>query len=439
MRQTRLAAEREAARVLPISADRTPDLWSGMYLIRRAKVDDATTLLKLAKMVHFINLPPDKEIITQKIVHSRNSFLKIANERAEPEPEPMPRSLVGVGAERTTVEGLGASAANADLFVFVLEDTDSGNVLGTSQALAKMGGPGNPNFSFRLEKREFFSESLQTGTTQIVAVLREDESGPTEIGGLILQPSFRGHPKKLGWFLSIVRFHFMGLHRKVFSDRVIAEMMAPITADSHNLLWDYLGRRFIPLSYDEADRFCQYSREFIASLLPREPLYLSLLPPAARAVVGEVGPETKGARRMLEKLGFVYEGIVDPFDGGPHLTANTDEISFVRETRVCPMGKTVRANMCKRQGVVSVLKETGEFYALHEPFMVHDDGSIGLAREHAEMLGVEAGDRLGVTPTDRQGPIQAAKRARRAPAKKPAGKKPVAGKINRKKRTKKTA
>ena len=427
-------------------------------MIRRAKVDDATTLLKLAKMVHFINLPPDKEIISQKIVHSRNCFLKLANAKAEPEPEPLPRSIVGMGDERSSVEGLGVSAAHADLFVFVLEDTESGNVLGTSQTLAKMGGPGNPNFSFRLEKREFFSESLQTGSTQTVAVLREDESGPTEIGGLIIQPSFRGHPKKLGWFLSIVRFHFMGLHRAKFSDKVIAEMMAPITADSHNLLWDFLGRRFIPLSYDEADRFCQYSREFIASLLPREPLYLSLLPPAARAVIGEVGPETKSARRMLEKLGFVYSGIVDPFDGGPHLTANTDDITLVRETVVAKAGKTVRADARKRRGVLSVMKDNGEFYAIHEDFAVNSDGTVGLSREHASTLELEPGDTVGVTPTDRKGPIAGLKTAgargaskpakktvrktgrktgkkpatKKSSAKKPVAKKPVAKKTRRK-------
>jgi arginine N-succinyltransferase len=407
------------------------DLWSRMYMIRRAKVDDATTLLKLAKMVHFINLPPDKEIITQKIVHSRNSFLKIANAKAAPEPEPVPKTIVGIGEERTTIEGLGVSAAHADLFVFVLEDTDTGNVIGTSQTLAKMGGPGNPNFSFRLEKREFFSESLQTGSTQMVAVLREDESGPTEIGGLIVQPSFRGHPKKLGWFLSIVRFHFIGLHREIFSEKVLAEMMAPITADSHNLLWDYLGRRFIPLSYDEADRFCQYSREFIASLLPREPLYLSLLPPAARAVIGEVGPETKSARRMLEKMGFVYSGIVDPFDGGPHLSAFTDDIALVRETVRRTASKPVRANACKRRGVLSVLKDNGEFFAVHEDFAVNPDGTIGLAKANAEALGLQEGDTIGATPTDGHGPIPPAKRAAggaKKAARKPQARKAVARK-----------
>jgi len=379
-----------------------------MYVIRRAKADDASTLLKLAKMVHFINLPPDKEIISQKIVHSRNCFLKLANASAKPEPEILPKSIAALGVERSKVEGLGYSTANADMFMFVLEDTESGNLLGTSQTLAKMGGPGNPNFSFKLERRDFFSESLQTGTTQMVAMLREDESSPTEIGGLIIQPSYRGHPKRLGYFLSIVRFHFMGLHRSSFADRCIAEMMAPITADSHNLLWDYLGRRFVPLSYDEADRFCQYSREFIASLLPREPLYLSLLPPSARAVIGEVGPETKSARRMLEKMGFIYEGVVDPFDGGPHLSAVIDDIPLVHETRRVKAGPAVAATKCKRRGVISLLRDNGDFFSIHEHFAVLPDGSVGLTKAHASELELAPGDTVGVTPTDGLGPIGSA-------------------------------
>jgi hypothetical protein len=64
-----------------------------MFTIRRAKVDDADTLLKLARMVHFINLPPDKEIIVQKIIHSRNSFLTLCNAKAPLEPEPEPKSI----------------------------------------------------------------------------------------------------------------------------------------------------------------------------------------------------------------------------------------------------------------------------------------------------------------------------------------------------------
>lgn len=377
-----------------------------MHLIRRAKVEDCPTLLKLAKMVHFINLPPDKDIITQKVIHSRNSFLKLADAKAKPEPEPVPRTVAGIGIERSRVRGLGTSSTDTELFMFVLEDTESGNALGTSQLLARMGGPGNPNFSFKLDKRHFFSESLQTGTTQIVATLHEDESAPTEIGGLILQPSYRGHPRKLGHFLSIVRFHFIALHRRRFADSVIAEMMAPITADSHSLLWDFLGRRFIPLSYEEADRFCQYSREFIASMLPREPLFLALLPPAARAVIGEVGPETLPARRMLEKLGFRYHGFVDPFDGGPHLTAVTDDIPLVRETTAATLAEPVDKNRCNRTAIVSILRRNGEFIAVHEPIAADAPaGRISLHTDAHEIFKTEPGETVGVTPTDGDGPI----------------------------------
>ena len=386
-----------------------------MFIIRRAKVDDADTLLKLARMVHFINLPPDKEIIVQKVIHSRNSFLKLSNAKARPEPEPEPKSVPGVDG----MTGLGASTRKSPLFVFVMEHAESGGVLGTSQTLARMGGPGDPNVSFKLEERNFFSKSLQTGTTQVVATMHLDESGPTEIGGLILQPSYRGHKKKLGRFLSLVRFHFMGLHRKTFSDNVLAEMMAPITADGDNLLWDYLGRRFVPLSYDEADRFCQYSREFITSLLPDEPLYLSLLPPQARAVVGEVGPETRPARRMLERLGFEYHKFVDPFDGGPHLHAPIDALKPVKETQRLTLGKPLDESRLVRRGITSFQQSDGDFFAVHEPFLVDRAGNLCLSGEAMEHLHARPGDTVGVTPTDGEGPAVdsvASGRVRRASA-----------------------
>ena len=45
-----------------------------MFLIRRAKIEDASTLVRLAKLVHFINLPADRDVIAAKIIQSRNAF-----------------------------------------------------------------------------------------------------------------------------------------------------------------------------------------------------------------------------------------------------------------------------------------------------------------------------------------------------------------------------
>ncbi|MCB9846396.1 MAG: arginine N-succinyltransferase [Phycisphaeraceae bacterium] len=363
-----------------------------MFLIRRARMEDVQTLLKLGRMVHFINLPPDKDIIADKVVHSRNCFIRAASGADRPEPVSVARN--------GTPTGLAAAARRVPLFMFVLEDTETGNCLGTSQVLARMGGPGNPNVSYKLEKRSFFSQSLQTGTSHIVAKMYLDESGPTEIGGLILQPSLRGHKQRLGRLLSLVRFHFIGLHRPMFADQVLAEMMAPITPDGVNLFWESLGRRFVPLSYDEADRFCQHSREFMFALLPRDDIYLSLLPPAARSVVGQVNPETVPARRMLEKLGFRYDDFVDPFDGGPHLHARTDEIAPARDTRWREFGGSARPSDLDREGIVSTMESDGEFRATSAKFGIAGDGRVVLEEELASGLRALAGAPIGVTPLD---------------------------------------
>lgn len=385
-----------------------------MFFIRRARVEDQPTLLKLAKTVHFINLPADPSIIASKVAHSRTSFLRAAGHDEGTDPGK------GRGGESRAgeVRGLSEATRQHDLFMFVLDDTENPGALGSSQLVSQMGGPGNPNVCFKLEKREKYSKSLKTGTTFVVAKLFLDESGPTEIGGLVLQPSFRGHPARLGRFISMVRFHFIGLFRDRFRETVLAEMMAPITPDGANLLWEYLGRRFIPLSYTEADRFCQYDREFMTALLPQGDIQLSLLPPEARSVVGEVGPETVPARKMLERLGFAYTDLVDPFDGGPFLTASTDTIPLVRATARMPLAEPgARAGGVKLAGraIVSRIDADGEFRAVCEPFAMAR-GKIALTREAMETIHAEPGDEVGVTPLDAATTSRGASRARGAPA-----------------------
>ena len=372
-----------------------------MFLIRRAKIEDVSTLFKLAKMVHFINLPADRDIIAGKVLHSRECFSKAAAKAHGIVHEPAMPVAYNAGSKRLPagMVGLGQSVQKADLFMFVIEDTESRSVLGTSQVLAHMGGPGNPNVSFKLTTKEFFSSSLQSGTKHTVAQLYLDETGPTEIGGLILQPSYRGHKQGLGKMLSLIRFHFMALNRQFFADHVIAEMMAPITPDGQNLLWEYLGRRFINLTYTEADRFCQYSREFMTSLLPREEIYLTLLPPEARSVVGQVGPETVPARRMLENLGFEYRDFIDPFDGGPHLQARTEDITIVKQTTRGTLGEPVSASAAKKSGYVSVLDADGEFRAMQAEYNL-ERGVIRLTKQAMEALEAEPGMIAGVTPSE---------------------------------------
>lgn len=335
-----------------------------MFLIRPANVDDVSTLLKLARMVHFINLPADNEIIRGKVVRSRKSF---AGEPASPH-------------ERE--------------FVFVLEDTETGNVIGTSSLIPCMSWPGRPHTFLVVRKRERYSTDLQTGHVHMTLQLGTDETGPSEVGGLVLGPSYRRHEQRLGALLSLIRFHFIGRHRSWFSDRIIAEMMGPMTADSRNLFWEHLGRRFINLSFAEADLFCQRSREFITSLFPPEEIYVSLLPAEARNMIGKVGQETEPALKLLERIGFRYGGHVDPFDGGPYLEAKVDDIELVRTTRMSTLGPT--AADLPGLGLVSVHRKSN-FRAVRTPCAETGD-TVSISAEAAEALKAAPGDEIAFTP-----------------------------------------
>jgi len=229
--------------------------------------------------------------------------------------------------------------------------------------------------------------TLQLGT---------DETGPTEIGGLVLTPAYRGHRAKLGALLSLIRFHYIGLYREMFSDRVIAEMAAPITPDSRNTLWEYLGRRFINLEYTEADRFCRQSKEFVTSLFPKGEIYASLLPPEARNLIGKVSPEAEPAKAMLEALGFKYLGHCDPFDGGPYLEASLSQVPLVINTRRAQLGEPTHE--LGSEGFVSVTGSAG-FRGLRAKFHTNDSGDvISISSDQMALLGAKVGDVIGITP-----------------------------------------
>ena len=370
-----------------------------MFIIRQIRIEDVPAVLKLARLVHSFNLPADRDSITTKVQRSRRSF---SGRLEQPEDR---------------------------LHMFVLEDTETGNIIGTSMIIGCISSPGRPHVYLEVSKKSFWSEDLQQGQTHKVLKLGTDETGPSELAGLILAPGYRGHRERLGRFLSCIRFHYLGLHRRSFDRRVIAEVMGALTPDSRNVLWDYLGGRFINLSYLEADVFCQHSKEFITSLFPRDPIFASLLPPEARNLIGRVGDEARPALRMLERQGFEYHGHIDPFDGGPYLEARLDRMPLVKATaRVKIVG--VGRVSSTRTGILSVEGSSlpdgpGAFRAVQVPY-VEVDGGIQVARKTIETLGVKVGDKVGLTPV--QTPETGPEKNRKAKKGKKQGKAAKAGK-----------
>ncbi len=340
-----------------------------MFIIRQAVNEDMPQLLKLARLVHSFNLPQDKDALAAKLDRSQRAFSGSVKD------------------------------PNGREFVFVLEDHESRTVVGTSAVYSKISWPGHPHLFFKVRKREHYSRDLGTGQVHVTIQLDSDETGPSEIGGLILAPGYRGHPQKLGSLLSYVRFQFIGLHRKWFQPRILAELMGALTPDSRSSLWDYLGRRFINLSYTEADTFNQRSKEFILKLFPPVEIYISLLPPEARQLVGKVGDETLPALKMLEKLGFTAQDHVDPFDGGPYLHASRDEIPIVKHSVERALVGSCKGGAVR--GVVSCVGEFG-FRAVRSAFEI-SGASVRLPSNTIAALGAHTGAAIGLTAFDVDG------------------------------------
>ncbi len=269
------------------------------FLVRNIREDDFEDLLSLAKQFNLLNLPAEPKVLKKKIQQSVKSFAgKLEKEESE--------------------------------YLFVLEDVDVQRVIGTSLILAKHGTPKYPHYYFQILEKKRQSSNLGVGFIHNVLRLGENTDGPTEIGGLMLDRGYRRRPEKLGRLLSLSRFIYMGLKPQSFEPEVLCELSPPLTEEGRSEFWEALGRRFTGMSYMEADRLSQMHKGFIKSLFPEGDIYMCLLEASARVVIGEVGEETRGARHLLEKIGFKYRQEVDPFDGGPHYSCKLKDISLIR-------------------------------------------------------------------------------------------------------------
>lgn len=265
------------------------------FVVRSVHHDDVNQLFELAKQFNLLNLPGDKKVLSEKIDRSVRSFAG------------------GLPKEKSE-------------YLFVLEDVEEKQIVGSSLVLAKHGSEEVPHSFFKILKRNHFSEDLGIGFIHHVLRFQLDMDGPTEIGGLLVDKAYRRRPERLGKQISLSRFLYIALHPERFEGRILCELTPPLTEEGRSEFWESLGRRFTGLNYQEADLLSQSHKEFIESLFPEDDIYLCLLDSKARTVIGRVGEATKPAQHLLESIGFEYLEEVDPFDGGPHYGAPTKEI-----------------------------------------------------------------------------------------------------------------
>jgi arginine N-succinyltransferase len=336
-----------------------------VLLIRPVAMKDLDALMELTGSTGYglTTLPADPQFLRKRIARSLRSF-----------------------------EGMGDQPAG-EAYLLVLEDTASGKVIGTSGCVSKVGGF-EPFYAFRIETTVHESKSL--GVRKEIAVLHlvAEHNGPCEIGSLFLAPSHRGGHN--GRALSLSRFLFMADHEHCFDPMVLAEMRGVVDEHGHSPFWDAVGRHFFDIDYSRADYLSVINKKFMAELMPKHPVYITLLPPEAKAVIGLVHEQTRPALRMLECEGFAWTGMVDMFDAGPIITCPLKDIRVVKESRKAVVSEVSSKGPPGEPQLVANAR--ADFRACSGAVEPTGAGEVRLSAECAAALGVKVGDVIRFAP-----------------------------------------
>lgn len=333
-----------------------------MLVVRPAGPSDLDSLLELAHLSGpgFTSLPEDPDQLSERLDLSRDSFQ-------------------------------GRIDAQDRWYTLMLEETDTGDVDGCASVKAAVGLK-RPFFSFRVVNNTQSSPSLGIRLEHQTLVLVNECTGWSEVGSLFLKADRR--KGGAGRLLSQSRYMLIGAEPEMFADNVLAELRGVFTPDGHCPFWDAVASKFFPMPFDQADLLSgSTDKQFILDLAPRHPIYVALLPEAARAVIGKVHPQGVPAMALLESEGFRPNGLVDIFDGGPTVACARDHIRTVRDARAlrCEITEGVEAEL---PALVSTATVAG-FRAVRGRVAIDGD-TARLTPEAAAALKVRAGDLVRV-------------------------------------------
>lgn len=329
------------------------------FVIRAARDGDLQALYEMAKLTGggFTNLQPEKSVLRRKLAQSAESF---AREDDTPTDE---------------------------LFLLVLENTETGDVRGTCQIFTAVGQHW-PFYSYRIGIDSKHSQELNRTFQSELLNLTNDLVGCSEVGGLFLHPGERAGG--LGMLLARSRYLFIRQHRARFADRVLAELRGVIDEAGGSPFWDGVAGRFFGMSFQEADSFnAVHGTQFIADMMPKHPIYTAMLQESARSVIGMPHPSGRAAMRMLENEGFAFENYIDIFDGGPTMTARTDQVKAIRDS--------VQSRVVALEGggepALASAGRLANFRCAYGRVAPKGDG-VALDPDCAKLLGVGEGDAL---------------------------------------------
>ncbi len=342
-----------------------------MIVVRPIENEDYDSLYQIAiDSGHgFTSLPVNEDILRNKITRSVDSF---SSEISKP---------------------------GSQGYLFVMQDTETGEIVGTSGIEACV-GLRLPFYHYHLGKVVHSSRELKVHNTVETLTLCNDNTGVSEICTLFLKEKARINSN--GRFLSRFRFLFIGEHEERFSDQIIAEMRGVSDEVGKSPFWAWLEEHFFSIDFPTADHLTGTGNKvFIAELMPKYPIYVNLLSKQAQQVINKVHTATKPALRLLESEGFCRSGYVDIFDGGPTISAQKQHIKTIQQSKRLKV--RISEDLYNSEGDTSSMQQKyilcntkiQDFRAIQANITICDnDRYVIIAKEMAEQLQVSDDDWL---------------------------------------------
>jgi arginine N-succinyltransferase len=274
-----------------------------MLVVRAARSDDHDAFVELARAAGpgFTSLALEDDALNEKLLKSEKAF-----------------------------DGKLSDPSDC-VYQLMLEDSETGQVLGTS-AVKAMVGVKKPYFDFKIFTFAQASTEADRRCDMDAMMLVNDFAGCTEVGSLFVRDGLRG--TGAGSLTAKARYMLVAASRDRFGKRLLSELRGVVDQNGDSIFFEHVTRPFFRMSFEEADRLSAATdNQFILDLMPQHLIYVDLLPREVREVIGMTHPHGVNALRMLEAEGLRYERYIDIFDGGPLVSCGMDEVATIRDSR----------------------------------------------------------------------------------------------------------
>ncbi|MEW6344776.1 MAG: arginine/ornithine succinyltransferase subunit alpha [Paraburkholderia sp.] len=340
-----------------------------MLFVRPGRLADLDALEHMARTAQPVlhSLPHDRRALEARVALSEDSF------RAE------------------------VDFPGEEFYLFVLEDSETGKLLGTASIVAAA-GYSEPFYAFRNDALIHASRELHVNRKIHALTMSHELTGKSRLAGFYIDPALRGDAA--AHLMSRARMMYIAANRKRFTSEVFSLLLGVTDDQGVSPFWEAVGRKFFGRDFADIEiESGGRSRTFIAEVMPSYPVYVPLLPESAQRVLGEPDEKALLAYEIHLEEGFETDRFVDIFDAGPVLTAQVDRSACVTRNET----RAVR-EAAGGQGSTHLIasNRAGDFRCVLADLPAGKQAGAPLPQAVRAALGVQDGDAVRCVPLHQQ-------------------------------------